>query len=78
MDKNKSHRWSFAILYRNKVIEVEHMKVIFKLNMQVNYELDSLTELSLFMLAATMHNIEIESIYNLLKEHPLAFNLQGM
>lgn len=54
------------------------MKVIFKLNMQVNYELDSLTELSLFMLAATMHNIEIESIYNLLKEHPLAFNLQGM
>lgn len=54
------------------------MKVIFKLNMQVNYELDSLTGMSLFMLAATMHNIEIESIYNLLKKHHLAFNSQGM
>jgi len=52
-----------------------HTRQIFNLNMPVINDIDVLTGLSLFMLAAAGTTSDIESIYNLLKEHPSAMML---
>jgi len=49
-----------------------YLKQIFAANMPVINEIDVLTGLPLFMLAATGQTSDIESIYNLLKELPAA------
>jgi len=54
-----------------------HMKQIFTLNMPVVNEIDVLTGLPLFMLAATGSTCDIESVYNLLKECPSAMNIMN-
>ena len=52
-----------------------YMKQIFTSNMPVVNEIDVLTGLPLFMLAATGPTCDIESVYNLLKECPSAVNV---
>jgi len=52
-----------------------YMRQIFTDNMPVICELDALTGLPLFMLAATGPNSDIESIYNLLKNCPHAISI---
>jgi len=47
-----------------------HIKQIFTAHMPVIQEIDELTGLSLFMLAAAGPTSDIESVYHLLKEHP--------
>jgi len=51
------------------------IKVIFNLNMPAIYEIDVLTGMPLFMLAAAGVNSDIEAIYSLLKEHPTAISI---
>jgi len=46
------------------------MKTIFDHNMPAIYEVDALTGLSLYMLAAVGPNSDIESVYNLLRNNP--------
>ena len=53
------------------------MKQIFTSNMPVVNEIDVLTGLPLFMLAATGPTSDIESVYNLLKEYPSAINIMS-
>jgi len=48
------------------------MKKIFAVNMPAIHEMDELTGLAVFMLAAVGPTSDIESIYNLLKEYPSA------
>ena len=45
---------------------------IFDANMPAIYEVDEVTALPLFMLAAVGENSDIESIFNLLKEYTMA------
>jgi len=45
--------------------------------MPVVNEIDVLTGLPLFMLAATGPTSDIESVYNLLKEYPSAMNIMN-
>jgi len=47
------------------------MQQIFAANMPAIYEVDWLTGLPLFMMAAVGPNSDLESVYNLLKQHPL-------
>jgi len=54
------------------------MKVIFNLNMPAIYEIDVLTGMPLFMLAAAGANSDIEAIYSLLKEHPAAISITSI
>jgi len=49
-----------------------HTSLIFNLNMPVINEIDALTGLPVSMLAAAGPTSDIESIYNLLREHPQA------
>jgi len=51
------------------------MEEIFTVNMPVVQEIDVLTGLPLFMLAAAGPTSDTESIYNLLKEYPSAMSL---
>jgi len=51
------------------------MRQIFAVNMPAIQEVDVLTGLPLFMLAAVGQNSTIESVYHLLKENPPAINL---
>ena len=50
----------------------EHMQQMFDGNMPAIYEADEVTALPLFMLAAVGKKSDIESIFNLLKEYPMA------
>jgi len=52
-------------------------KLIFALNKPVIYEIDVLTGLPLFMLAAIGPLSKIENVYNLLKEYPPASMLMN-
>jgi len=54
-----------------------YMKQIFTSNMPVVNEIDVLTGLPLFMLAATGPTSDIESVYNLLRECPAAMNIMN-
>jgi len=58
-------------------VKWSNMKQIFALNMPLINEIDALTGLPLFMLAATGPTCDIESIYNLLKEYPAAMNIMN-
>merc|ERR1740139_2130526 len=54
-----------------------YLRQIFIANMSVVYEIDLMTGLPLFMLAATGPTSDIESVYNLLKENPAAINIMN-
>jgi len=58
-----------------KGVQWSKMKQIFTSNMPVVNEIDVVTGLPLFMLAATEPTSDIESVYNLLKECPSAVNI---
>merc|ERR1712008_371922 len=60
-----------------RCLKWSHMKQIFSSNMPVVNEIDVLTGLPLFMLAATGPTSDIESVYNLLKECPSAINIMN-
>eukprot|EP00555_Chaetoceros_dichaeta_P010263 CAMPEP_0198270964 /NCGR_PEP_ID=MMETSP1447-20131203/47296_1 /TAXON_ID=420782 /ORGANISM="Chaetoceros dichaeta, Strain CCMP1751" /LENGTH=342 /DNA_ID=CAMNT_0043963313 /DNA_START=87 /DNA_END=1115 /DNA_ORIENTATION=- len=49
----------------------EKMKQIFDVNMPAIYEVDWLSGLPMFMMAAEGPQSDLESVYNLLKQHPL-------
>lgn len=51
------------------------MKQIFTSNMSVVHEIDVVTGLPLFMLAAARITCDMESVYNLLRECPSAINI---
>ena len=53
------------------------MKQIFASNMPVVNEIDVLTGLPLFMLAAIGPTSDIESVYNLLKEYPSVVQIRN-
>jgi len=52
-------------------------QVIFHAYMPALYEVDWLTGLGVFMLAAVGENSDLESVYNLLKENPVAIGRMG-
>lgn len=52
-----------------------HMRQIFTANMPIIQEIDDLTGLSLFMLAAVGPTSDLESVYNLFREYPPVINL---
>jgi len=60
-----------------RCLKWSYMKQIFTSNMPVVDEIDVLTGLPLFMLAATGPTSDIESVYNLLKEYPAAMNIMN-
>jgi len=60
-----------------RCLQWSYMKEIFTSNMPVVNEIDVLTGLPLFMLAATGPTSDIESVYNLLKEYPSAMNIMN-
>lgn len=51
------------------------MKTIFTTNMPVIEEVDALSGLPVFMLAAAGRDSDIEAVYNLLKEYPPAISV---
>merc|ERR1711935_971027 len=57
-----------------RCLKWSHVKQIFISNMPVVNEVDVLTGLPLFMLAAIGPTSDIESVYNLLKEYPSIIN----
>lgn len=57
-------------------IKWTNMRQIYNLNMPLVQEVDGLTELPAFMLAAIGHESDMESVYNLLKEYPPAISFQ--
>jgi len=59
-----------------KSLKWKYTKQIFTANMPAIYQIDSLSGLPLFMLAAAGPTSDIESVYNLLKEFPgsISFN----
>jgi len=60
-----------------RCLKWSNVKQVFTLNMPVINEIDVLTGLPLFMLAATGPTSDIESVYNLLKEYPAAMNIMN-
>merc|ERR1711935_648017 len=58
-----------------RCLKWSHVKQVFMSNMPVVNEIDLLTGLPLFMLAAIGPTSDIESIYNLLKECPSVIDI---
>merc|ERR1712008_327516 len=60
-----------------RCLKWSHVKQIFISNMPVVNEIDVLSELPLFMLAAIGPTSDIESVYNLLHECPSGINIMN-
>lgn len=81
---NKSKLWARArgidgrlpLLHAaaERYLKWSHMSLIFNAYMPGIIEIDMLTGMPLFMLAAVGSNCDIESVYNLLREYPSAMS----
>jgi len=60
-----------------RCLKWSYMELIFTSNMPVITEMDVLTGLPVFMLAATGPTSDVESVYNLLKEYPSSINIMN-